>query len=67
MVNIASRTTPQRACLFDTGRNPLEREGGYFPSTAKPCQAGDLPELMRLRQVFAPVLVRMLRCSLLQK
>jgi hypothetical protein len=22
--------------------NPLEREGGYFPSTAKPCQAGDL-------------------------
>jgi hypothetical protein len=26
----------------DTGRNPLEREGGYFPSTAKPCQAGGL-------------------------
>jgi hypothetical protein len=26
----------------DTGRNPLEREGGYFPSTVKPCQAGDL-------------------------
>jgi hypothetical protein len=28
----------------NTGRNPLEREGGYFPSTAKPCQAGDLPQ-----------------------
>ncbi|HJR07657.1 MAG TPA: hypothetical protein VJ842_10385 [Pyrinomonadaceae bacterium] len=41
-----------------TGLNPLEREGGYFPSTAKPCQAGDLevPHVAaRLwRLVFAP-------------